>query len=116
MMAAAAVIAFLMAAVETVAMVMTALVLPAMVMSAFMSFTVMVTAFMSFSMMVTVVITLCVGIKLQRALSKRFGCCISRTGYTAVKHDTRLGQRVPCSHADAAADQGIRLRGIKEAG
>ena len=115
MMTAAPLIALLVATVKTFSMVVPTIVLLAVMLSAFMVFSVAMTALVAFPVMMTVVVALRIGIILEGALCKRFGCCVRRTGYAAVELDARLGQRVLRAHADAAADQDIHLRGFQEA-
>ena len=126
MMAAAAIVIFLMTAVKAFPMAMSALVIFTVVMSAFMAFTlvmsalvpsaVVMSALMTFTMMLTVVVASGIGIKLERALGKSPGSRVSRTGNAAVKPDARLCQRILCSHANAAADQAIYLSSFQETG
>ncbi len=104
-MTTATVVPFLMPAVKAFSMVMTA----------FVPLAVVVTAFMTFPVAMTVVVALRVGIIPECALRKRYGCCVRRTGYAAVELDARLCQCILSTHADAAADQGIHLRGFQEA-
>ena len=105
-MTAAPVVPFLMTAVKAFSAVMTAIV----------PLTVVVAAFMTFPVVMTVMIALRIGIILERALRKRSGCCVRRTGHAAVELDARLCQCILSAHADAAADQGVHLRGFQETG
>ena len=101
-MTAAALVAFLMTAVEALTVVMTALVTTSVVMTAVMAF--------------TVVIASGVGIILQRPLDQRLRSCIRRAAHAAVKLNSGLGQCVLRTHADAPADQRVRLGSLQETG
>ena len=92
-MAAAALVTFLMPAVE--------------------AFAVMMPAVMAFTVVMAVVVAFGIGIILQRTPCQSLRGCIGRTGNPAVELDSRLGQRVLRTHADAAADQCIRLGGFR---
>ena len=104
-----------MPAVEAFAVVMPAVEAFAVVMTAFVPFTVMMTAFMAFTVM-AMVIASGVGIILQCPFGQRLRGCVSGTGDTAVKLNPGLGQRILCTHADAAADQRVRLCRFQEPG
>ena len=71
---------------------------------------------MPLAVMVVMVITSGIGIILQRALGQRLCCGVRGAGHAAVEPDARLSQRALRAHADAAADQGIRLSGFQESG
>ena len=101
-----ALVIFLMPAGEAFPVMVSALMTASMVMPTVMSLTVMM----------AVVITFCVRIILQRPFGQRFCGCISRTGDTAVELDARFGKRVLCAHADATADQRVRLGRLKKSG
>ena len=89
------------------------------VMTAVVALTVMMAvmaAVVIFSVMMAMVVTLGVRIELQTALRQRLCCCIRRAVHAAVERDARFRKRVARAHADAAADQRVRLRCFQETG
>ena len=116
MMTAAALIALLMAAVEALPVMVSTLVFLAVVVPAFMTFSMVMPALVAFPVVMAVVIAFSIGIILQCTLCQSLSGRIGRTGDPAVELDSRLGQRVLRTHADAAADQCIRLGGFQESG
>ena len=111
-MAAATFISLLMPTVEAFAVVMPTFVAPTVVMSAF------VTAFvvMSARMAAAVVITPGVRIIPQCPFGQRLRCRVRGTGHPAVKLNPGFCQCVLRTHADAAADERVHLRGLQKAG
>lgn len=105
-MAAAALVTFLMPTVEAFAVMVSALVTASVMMSTLVPLTVVMAVVVAFG----------IGIILQRTLCQSLHGCIGRTGNPAVELDSRLGQRILRTHADAAADQCIRLGGFQESG
>ena len=105
-----------MAAAALIALLVTALEAFSMMVPAFVPCTMMMPALMAFSVMMAVVVASGIGIILQRILCQSLRSCVGRTGNAAVEPDPRLGQRSLCAHADAAADQRIRLRSFQKAG
>ena len=116
MMTAAALIALLMAAVEALPVMVSTLVFLAVVVPAFMTFSMVMPALVAFPVVMAVVIAFSIGIILQCTLCQSLSGRIGRTGDPAVELDARLGQRILRTHADAAADQCIRLGGFQESG
>ena len=102
MMPVASFVALLVAAVEALSMMV----------PTFVFITVVVAAIVSLAVMMAVVVALGIGIILQRAIRQSLRSCIGRTGNAAVEPYSRLGQRSLRTHADAAADQRIHLRGF----
>ena len=102
MMPVASFVALLVAAVEALSMMV----------PTFVSITVVVAAIVSLAVMMTVVVAFGIGIILQRTLCQSLRGRIGGTGDPAVKLDARFGKCILCAHADAAADQRIRLRGF----
>ena len=125
MMTAAAIVTFLvtavhalpemMATVMTFSVVMTAFMLLAMMMSALMTFSVMMATVMPLTVMMAVVVAPGVRIIFQCAFSKCLCCSVCRFLNTCVKLDSGIRKRCLRSHADASADQGVRLHGLQEA-
>ena len=105
-MAAAALVTFLMPTVEAFAVMVSALVTASVMMSTLVPLTVVMAVVVAFG----------IGIILQRTLCQSLRGCIGRTRNPAVELDSRLGQRILRTHADAAADQCIRLGGFQESG
>ena len=105
-MAAAALVTFLMPTVEAFAVMVSALVTASVMMSTLVPLTVVMAVVVAFG----------IGIILQRTLCQSLCGRIGRTGNPAVELDPRLSQRILCPHADAAADQCVRLRCFQEAG
>ena len=85
------------------------------VMTAFVTLAVM-TAIVIFAVMMTVVVTLCVGIELQIPLRERQCRCVCGPGHATVERDACFRKCVARAHADAAADQRVRLRCFQETG
>ena len=115
-MTAAAFISLLVTAVKAFAVVVSALMPLTVVVSAFMVFSMVMPALVAFPVVMAVVVAFGIGIILQRTLCQSLRGRIGRTGNPAVELDSRLSQRILCPHADAAADQCIRLRCFQEAG
>ena len=115
-MTAAAFISLLVAAVKAFAVVVSALMPLTVVVSAFMVFSMVMPALVAFPVVMAVVVAFGIGIILQRTLCQSLCGRIGRTGNPAVELDPRLSQRILCPHADAAADQCVRLRCFQEAG
>ena len=105
-MAAAALVTFLMPTVEAFAVMVSTLVTASVMMSTLVPLTVVMAVVVAFG----------IGIILQRTLCQSLRGCIGRTRNPAVELDSRLGQRILRTHADAAADQCIRLGGFQESG
>ena len=115
-MLATTLVTLLMAAVEALSVMVPALVSLTMMMAAFMAFSLVMPAIVAFPVMMAVVVTSGIGIILQRAVCKSLCCRVGRTGNPAVKPNPCFGQRSLSAHADAAANQRIRLRGFQKAG
>ena len=122
MMTAAALVALLMAAVETISVmmpalvfftVMTAAVLIVMMVTAFLSFT-MMPARMPFAVMMPVVVTAGIGVIFQRSFNKSFYSSISSALNPCIKLDPGIGKCRLRTHANASANQSIRLNRLQE--
>ena len=105
-----------MVAAALIALLVTALEAFSMMVPAFVPCTMMMTALMAFPVMMAVVVASGIGIILQRILCQSLRGCVGRTGNAAVEPDPRLGQCVLRTHADAAANQRVHLRGFQETG
>lgn len=105
-MTAAALIAFLMPTIEAFTLVVSAHMPLSMVMATIMTFTVMM----------AVVIAFGVGIILQCPFGQGLRGRVCRACHATIKSDSRLGQRVLCTHANSATDQGIRLSCFQKTG
>ena len=114
-MAAAALIALLVTALEAFSMMVPAFVALAVLVAAVMAFAVMSTL-MAFPVMMVVVVAPGVGIIREPAFGQRPGRRVRGTAHAAVELDPGLGQRALRAHADPAADQRVRLRGLQKAG
>ena len=121
-MTAAALVALLMAAVETISVMMPALVffavmmaavLIAMMITAFLSFTVM-PARMPLDVMMPVVVTVGIGVIFKRSFNKSFCSSISSALNPCVKLDPGIGKCRLRTHANASANQSIRLNRLQE--
>ena len=121
-MTAAALVALLMAAVETISVMMPALVffavmtvavLIVMVITAFLSFT-MIPARMPLDVMMPVVVTAGIGVIFQRSFNKSFYSSISSALNSCIKLDPGIGKCRLRTHANASANQSIRLNRLQE--
>ena len=105
-MASAAFIAFLVAARMPFTVVV----------SAHMALSMVMTTIMTFTVMMAVVIAFGVGIILQCPFGQRLRGRVCRACHAAVEFDSRLSQSILRTHADAAADQRVRLRRFQKPG
>ena len=115
-MTAAAFISLLVTAVKAFAVVVSALMPLTVVVSAFMVFSMVMPALVAFPVMMVVVVAPGVGIIREPAFGQRLDRRVRGAVHAAVELDPRLSQRILCPHADAAADQCIRMRCFQEAG
>ena len=91
----------------------------AAVMAAFVTLAVVMAvmaAVMVLAVVMTVVVALRVGVELQISLRERECRRVSGSGHAAVEMNARFRERVARAHADAAADQSIRLRRFQKTG
>jgi hypothetical protein len=102
-MTAAALVALLVAAIKAFPVVVAALVTLAVV-----------AAVMAFAVMMAVVVAFGVGIIGEPAFGQRLGRRVRGAAHAAVEFDPGFCQRALRAHADAAADQRVRLRGLQE--
>ena len=105
-MASAAFIAFLVAARMPFTVVV----------SAHMALSMVMTTIMTFTVMMAVVIAFGVGIILQCPFGQHLRGRVCRACHAAVEFDSRLSQSILRTHADAAADQRVRLRRFQKPG
>ena len=115
-MAAVALFAFAVAVAVTAAMALFAFAMTVVAAVAFLAVAVAVMAAVALlALAVTVVVTVGVGVALQCALCQGFGRLVGAAGDAGIQLDPRLGQGVPCAHADAAADQRVHMARLQEA-
>ena len=114
-MPAAALVSLLVTAVEAFSMMVPAFVALAVLVAAVMAFAVMSTL-MAFPVMMVVVVAPGVGIIREPAFGQRLDRRVRGAVHAAVELDPGLSQRILCAHANAAADQRVRLRGFQKTG